>query len=193
VTQLFRYKLQLRNTFYTHDYSLITLLCAHRTQDLQALLADPSLQSALLSNPATTHPAVTASEAALEPYLTANIALANSTLELESRLQELRQQTHARLLALRGLKQQHEAKLKEAEAAVWEYSPMALKQRLNASVQEQEQVLRDVEETWLDEDGMASEKEVAEMMRRVKEAKKVAFLRQERKARWDEARVGGWR
>jgi hypothetical protein len=129
----------------------------------------------------------------LEPYLTANIALANNTLELESRLQELRAQTQSRLLALRGLKQQHEAKLKEAEAALWEYSPMALKQRLNASVLEQEQLLRDVEEGWLDEDGLASEKEVAELVRRVKEVKKLAFLRQERKARWDEARVGGWR
>jgi hypothetical protein len=178
---------------YLQECSLIISTCADRTQDLQALLADPSLQSALVANPTTTHPAVTASEAALEPYLTANITLANSTLELESQLQELRQQTQARLLALRGLKQQHEAKLKEAEAAVWEYSPMALKQRLNASVQEQEQHLRDVEENWLDEDGMASEKEIAEMVRRVKEAKKVAFLRQERKARWDEARVGGWR
>ena len=70
---------------------------------------------------------------------------------------------------------------------------MALYQRLSASVTEQEQLLRGVEESWLEEDGVASGAEVEGFVRRVKEARKVVFLRGERKGRWDEGRVGGWR
>ena len=40
---------------------------------------------------------------------------------------------------------------------------------------------------------MASDREVGDFVRWVKEARKVAFLRRERKSRWDEGRVGGWR
>lgn len=81
----------------------------------------------------------------------------------------------------------------ETEQALREFSPMALYQRLNASVQEQELLVRGVEESWLEDEGVASEREVSEFVRRVKEARKVAFLRRERKGRWDEGRVGGWR
>jgi hypothetical protein len=70
---------------------------------------------------------------------------------------------------------------------------MALYQRLSASAQEQEQLVRGLEESWLDEGGMASDREIGEFVRRVKENKKTAFLRAERKRRWDEGRVGGWR
>ena len=72
---------------------------------------------------------------------------------------------------------------------------MALYQRLSGSVQEQEQLLRGMEESWLEEEqgATASEREVGEFVRRVKEARKVGFLRGERKERWDEGRVGGWR
>jgi hypothetical protein len=34
---------------------------------------------------------------------------------------------------------------------------------------------------------------VGEFVRRLREAKKVAYLRRERKDRWDDGRVGGWR
>lgn len=70
---------------------------------------------------------------------------------------------------------------------------MALYQRLSASVNEQDQLVRGIEESWLDEGGVASEREVSDFVRQVREAKKVAFLRRERKERWDEGRVGGWR
>ena len=70
---------------------------------------------------------------------------------------------------------------------------MALYQRLNASVQEQDLLVRGVEESWLEDEGVASEREVSEFVRRVKDGRKVAFLRRERKGRWDEGRVGGWR
>jgi hypothetical protein len=70
---------------------------------------------------------------------------------------------------------------------------MSLYQRLSASVTEQELLVRGVEESWLDEEGQVSEREVEAWLRRVKDVRKTAFLRRERKERWDEGRVGGWR
>lgn len=91
------------------------------------------------------------------------------------------------------MEQQHRSKIAETEKALEQFSPMALYQRLSASVQEQEQLVRGIEESWLEEGGIAGEREVEGFVRRVKEARKVAFLRGERKERWDEGRVGGWR
>lgn len=125
--------------------------------------------------------------------MNSNISLASAILEQEARLSSLRDRTQSRLLALRALEQQHRSKIAETEQALREFSPMALYQRLNASVQEQELLVRGLEESWLEDEGVASEREVGEFVRRVKEARKVAFLREERKGRWDEGRVGGWR
>lgn len=70
---------------------------------------------------------------------------------------------------------------------------MALYQRLNSSVQEQDAFVKGIEDSFLEESGIASDRELADFVRRVREAKRVAFLRTERKERWDEGRVGGWR
>ncbi|PPJ53611.1 hypothetical protein CBER1_00296 [Cercospora berteroae] len=161
--------------------------------DLQDVLNTPSLQSALLGSPHTTHPAVPASEQHLTPLVQSNIAATSQLMETEARLAALREQTQSRLLALRALEQQHRSKISETEAALRDFSPQALYQRLNASVQEQELLLRGIEESWLEEDGIASEREVTEFVRRAKDARKTAFMRRERKSRWDDGRVGGWR
>lgn len=72
---------------------------------------------------------------------------------------------------------------------------------------EQEGVCGAVEESFLEEGGggdggsgngggeggLATEREVAEWVRRYREARKVYYLRWERRERWDEGRVGGWR
>lgn len=163
------------------------------TADLHDLLQNPELQAALLNDPSTTHPAVPASQQPLQPLIETNIALADSLLQLEARLSRQREQTQSRLLALRALEQQHRSKLAETEDALQSFSPMALYQRLSASVQEQEQLVRGLEESWLDEGGVASDREIGEFVRRVKEDRKTGFLRAERKRRWDEGRVGGWR
>jgi hypothetical protein len=126
------------------------------TYDLHQLLQDRDLQSALLNNPHTTHPAIPASETPLQPLIESNLALADSLLQLEARLNRQREQSQSRLLSLRALEQQHRAKLSETEDALQTFSPMALYQRLSASVQEQEQLVRGLEESWLDEGGMAS-------------------------------------
>lgn len=114
-------------------------------------------------------------------------------LQLESQLLSLRSSTQSRLLALRALEQQHRSKITETERELSEFSPPALYQRLNASVQEQDSLVKGIEESFLEEGGAASDREVQEFVRRVREARKVAFLRNERKMRWDEGRVGGWR
>ncbi|KAK0934366.1 hypothetical protein LTR29_014028 [Friedmanniomyces endolithicus] len=163
------------------------------TADLHAILQDQTLQTALLDNPDTTHPAVPASQQALYPLIDTNIHLASSLQDLEAHLTTLRSQTQSRLLSLKALEQQHRSKLAETENALVDFSPMALYQRLSAGVREQDEFLWGVEESWLEEEGIASEREVAEFVRRVKEGKRVAFLRRERKGRWDEGRVGGWR
>ena len=151
------------------------------------------MQAALLNDPRTTHPSVPASQEPLQQLLDNNVALATSLQQVESRLTQQRAATQSRLLALRALEQQHKSKILETEEALRNFSPMALYQRLNASLQEQEALVKGIEESFLEEGGVATDRELADFMRRLREAKKLAFLRAERKERWDEGRVGGWR
>lgn len=163
------------------------------TQDLRELLESPDLQTALLNNPDTSHPSISASQEPLQHLLESNISLASSLQQLEYRLSHQRSATQSRLLSLRALEQQHRAKIVETEDHLRQFSPMALYQRLNSSMQEQDALVKGIEESFLEEGGTASDKEVADFVRRVREAKRIAFLRTERKERWDEGRVGGWR
>lgn len=110
-----------------------------------------------------------------------------------------RDNVQSRLLALRALERQWRAKQAEQDEALREFSPPALYQRLSASVGEQEALCRGLEESFLEGHGaggtdtVASEREVIEFVRRLREGRKVAYLRAERKERWDAGRVGGWR
>ena len=173
--------------------------CAHtglshsRTQDLHHLLENPELQAALLNSPETSHSSIQASQGPLKQLLESNLALATNLQQLESRLMAQRSATQSRLLALRALEQQHRTKITETEDTLRGFSPMALYQRLNAGVQEQDALVKGIEESFLDQGGAANEREVADFIRRVRDAKRTAFLRTERKERWDEGRVGGWR
>ncbi|KAI9710970.1 MAG: hypothetical protein M1820_002407 [Bogoriella megaspora] len=165
------------------------------TTDLHHLLTTPALQTALLHSPHTTHPSLPKSTSTLHSHLSTNIALASSLETLETQVHHQRQVTQSRLLALRAQEQQHRAKMAETEDALRAWSPMALYQRLAAGVVEQEALCKGVVESFLEEDGrgMAGEREVGEWVRRVREARRTACLRRERKERWDEGRVGGWR
>ena len=69
---------------------------------------------------------------------------------------------------------------------------------------EQEQFVRALEESFLEGgaptgvgdgagEGKAGDREVAEFLKRYREGVKTLVLRGERRARWDEGRVGGWR
>lgn len=73
------------------------------------------------------------------------------------------------------------------------YSPKALYQRLALAVGEAEAVCEAVDESFLEGEGRAGEREVGEFVKRCREGRKGVWLRRERKERWDEGRVGGWR
>jgi hypothetical protein len=170
-----------------------------RTVDLHHVLRTPELQHAIIHNPETAHPSIPASTAPLQALLAQNVALAESLKQLEAHLQHQRESTQSRLLSLRALERQWRAKQAEQDEALREFSPPALYQRLSAAVGEQEALCRGLEESFLEGDivgsanDVASEREVTDFVRRLREGRKVAYLRAERKERWDEGRVGGWR
>lgn len=97
---------------------------------------------------------------------------------------------------MRALEQTWRKKEKELEARLEKFGPREMRARLVASIQEQEAICKAVEEGWIDDpggEGVASEREVVEWLKRVKEGRKLLALRVERRRRWDEGRVGGWR
>jgi hypothetical protein len=160
------------------------------------VLQTPDLQHAIIHNPETAHPSLVASTAPLQALLAQNISLAESLKQLEAHVQHQRDSTQSRLLALRALERQWRDKQTEQDEALREFSPPAMYQRLSAAVGEQESLCRGLEESFLEGEGgdaVASEREVTEFVRRIREGRKVAYLRAERKERWDEGRVGGWR
>ena len=73
------------------------------------------------------------------------------------------------------------------------FSPKALYLRLGSAVAEAEGVCEALEESFLEGEGRAGEREVGEFLKRWREGRKGGWLRRERKERWDEGRVGGWR
>ena len=80
------------------------------------------------------------------------------------------------------------------DRALEPWSPKALHAKLVASIGEQEMLCRALEESFLEsQDGRASEREIAEWVKRYREGRMVLGLRQERRARFEEGRVGGWR
>ena len=74
-----------------------------------------------------------------------------------------------------------------------DFAPPGLYHGLSAAVAEQDALCRGMEESFVEGEGRASERELVEFLRRYREARKVGWLRRERRERWDEGRVGGWR
>ena len=91
------------------------------------------------------------------------------------------------------------------DTALEPWSPKALHARLVSGIMEQEGLCRALEESFLEGmgsgeggnvgfgDGKAGEREVADWVKRYREARKTLGLRRERRARFEEGRVGGWR
>lgn len=166
----------------------------HSKQDLADVLAKQELLAALAHSSITAHPSVAASQEPLQAALEDNISLATHLNELEARLVHLRSSTQAQLLSTHALERQWRQKQLDMDRALAPFSPSALYQRLSSGVQEQEMVCRALEESFLEGDGgVASEREANEWVRRYRESKKLYYSRRERKERWDEGRVGGWR
>ncbi|KAL4905816.1 hypothetical protein BDW74DRAFT_177516 [Aspergillus multicolor] len=161
------------------------------TIDLQTILQTPSLISAL----SATHPSHNSHQESVKALLNYNQDLANHLIDLQSQLTNLRSSTETLLLQHQSLEVSWRKKQSELDEALAPWSPKALYQRLSAGIAEQEAVCLAVEESFLEGEhhGKASEKEVADWVRRVRaEGAKLAG-RREAKARWDEGRVGGWR
>ncbi|OAQ91519.1 Modifier of rudimentary, Modr [Purpureocillium lilacinum] len=197
------------------DGWLPSMLQDKSTQDLAALLASPQLLSGLTHSPSTAHPTLAASHADLSLALAQNARLASHLQMLASHLARQRSATQAQLLATHALERQWRQRQSDMDHALAPFSPASLYQRLAQGVQEQGNVCLAMEESFLEGGGggadgagvgvgaggggdaagggPASEREVADWVRRYREARVEFYLRQERKERWDEGRVGGWR
>ncbi|KAK4128266.1 hypothetical protein N657DRAFT_562267 [Parathielavia appendiculata] len=171
-------------------------------QDLADILANHTLLAALTHSPQTMHPSLRHSHGGLQAALADNMSLASLLADAERRLAHQRGLAQAQLLSTHALERQWHAKQGEMDHALAPFAPASLYQRLAQGVVEQEGICYALEESFLeggggggggDGAGLATEREAAEWVRRYREAKKLYYLRQERKERWDEGRVGGWR
>lgn len=166
----------------------------YRKQDLTKILQDPRLLHAATHSPETAHPSVSASHEQLQSSLNENIELGARLSDLESRVAAERSSAQAQLLSTHALERQWRQKQSELDGALEGFSPTALYQRLGQGVQEQGMMCQALEESFLEGDGgETADREVSEWIRRYREARTLYYLRQERKERWDEGRVGGWR
>ncbi|KAI0593438.1 hypothetical protein F4775DRAFT_501522 [Biscogniauxia sp. FL1348] len=182
-------------------------------QDLAEILGDPALLSALTYGTAVAHPSLAQTQDALQAALQDNVELAGHLSELEARLAHQRAAAQAQLLSTHALERQWRQKQSEMDDALAPFAPAALYGRLTRGLQEQEMMCHALEESFLDgggatagaddgagtgngagdDRGVATERETLEWVRRYREARKLFYLRQERKERWNERRVGGWR
>ncbi|KIX05025.1 uncharacterized protein Z518_05897 [Rhinocladiella mackenziei CBS 650.93] len=168
--------------------------------ELHPLVNNPSLIASL----ASTHPSYASSLAPLQDAIQANIQLAQQVTQLESQVRQLRDDTAQLLLNHTSLQTQWRRKQSDMDDALSPWGPRQMYQRLLSSINEQEALLRAMHESFLegsnDDDayygggnGKATEKEVTEWVRRIKEGATTLEKRREMRARWDEGRVGGWR
>ncbi|OBT78095.1 hypothetical protein VF21_02748 [Pseudogymnoascus sp. 05NY08] len=163
-------------------------------QDLEEILRNPELLSATCHSRDTAHPSTSASDESLQAALRENIAVASHLNDVEARLSHLQASTQAQLLSAHALERQWRQKQSDMDRALSPFSPSSLYQRLGAGVQDQEGVCQALEESFLEGDGaVATEREITEWVRRYRDAKRLYYSRRERKERWDEGRVGGWR
>ncbi|KAI1817904.1 hypothetical protein GGS20DRAFT_422800 [Poronia punctata] len=174
-------------------------------QDLAEILGSPSIIQALTMSPTTMHPSLKQSQDSLLALLDENVKLAQHLTELEGRLANQRASTQAQLLSAHALDRQWRAKQSDMDMALAPFAPAAHYNRLTQALQEQEMLCAAMEESFLeggahggssdDHAGanLASEREILDWVRRYREARRLYYLRQERKERWNERRVGGWR
>ncbi|KAI1345372.1 hypothetical protein F5Y01DRAFT_320836 [Xylaria sp. FL0043] len=177
-------------------------------QDLAEILSSPSLLQALTVSPTTMHPSLVQTQDVLLAALAENVSLAQHLAELETRLAHQRASTQAQLLSAHALDRQWRSKQADMDTALAPFAPNALYARLTQALQEQEMLCAAMEESFLEGDGpqvaansradgsgggLATERETLDWVRRYREARRLFYLRQERKERWNERRVGGWR
>ncbi|RVX70177.1 hypothetical protein B0A52_05510 [Exophiala mesophila] len=178
--------------------------------ELQSLLNNPTLIASL----ASTHPSYASSMVPLQNAIQGNIQVAQQVSQLEAQVRKLRDETAQLMLNHTSLQTQWRRKQTEMDDALAPWGPRQMYQRLLSSISEQENLLKAIQESFLDGTGAddvaagaagyyggmpgagggkASEKEVSEWVRRIREGATTLERRREMRARWDEGRVGGWR
>ncbi|KAL6242135.1 hypothetical protein RBB50_011047 [Rhinocladiella similis] len=164
--------------------------------ELHPLVNNPSL----LASIAATHPSYASSLGPLQAAINANVQLAQQVSQVETQLRQLRDETGQLLLNHASLQTQWRRKQSEMDDALSPWGPRQMYQRLVSSISEQEALLRATQESFLEgstnddmSHGKASEKEVNDWVRRIREGATTLEKRREMRARWDEGRVGGWR
>ncbi|MCJ1292186.1 hypothetical protein MMC34_003736 [Xylographa carneopallida] len=156
--------------------------------DLVQLLTSPHLLAALSLPPPSTPPLPH-----LTVLLTHSLSLATTLTHLSTHLTTLRASTSTHLLHLHALERQWRQKQAQVDDALAPFAPKALHQRLGASIAEQEAYVAALEESFLEGEGRAGEREVGQVVKRWREGRRVLEVRRERRERWEEGRVGGWR
>lgn len=174
--------------------------------ELQTLLNNPTLVASLASS----HPSYASSLVPLQTAIQGNVQVAQQVSQLEAQVRKLRDETAQLMLNHTSLQTQWRRKQSEMDDALAPWGPRQMYQRLLSSISEQENLLKAIQESFLDgagdDDvgggaggmpggggGKASEKEVSEWVRRIREGATTLERRREMRARWDEGRVGGWR
>ncbi|KAK5044935.1 hypothetical protein LTR84_010307 [Exophiala bonariae] len=168
--------------------------------ELQTLVNNQTLLASL----ASTHPSYASSLVPLQDAIQANVQTSQQISQLEAQLRKLRDETAQLLLNHTSLQNQWRRKQSEMDDALSPWGPRQMYQRLLSGITEQESVLKAMQESFLEgsnsddgyygsADGKASEKEVTEWVRRIREGATTLEKRREMRARWDEGRVGGWR
>ena len=161
--------------------------------DLEKLLQTPSLLAGLLHHPDSQPAILEHSNSALREQLEATSQLAQHVSNQSRQVQEERARTQALLLRTRGAEQTFRTRQHAHEDAIEAFSPRALHRRLAQATREGEDELRVVQDSFLNAQGIASERDVQEWLRSMRRAREVVELRKERGERWAEGRVGGWR
>ncbi|RPB08883.1 hypothetical protein P167DRAFT_567593 [Morchella conica CCBAS932] len=139
-----------------------------------------------------THPHAQQHEATLTAALHRNADLAARLSALEPRLHTARDGAERALLDARMKEREWRAREKEMYQSLQPFSSPALYSRLVNAVADAEAVAEAMAESFLEEGG-GDGRDVGEFVREYRALRKTYHLRRERKERWDEGRVGGWR
>ncbi|KAF3078655.1 hypothetical protein TWF569_011945 [Orbilia oligospora] len=160
------------------------------------------------------HPSSPQNLTSLTTSLSSNAAYAKRLQSLNAAVDHQRATTSSSLLKTRQLERSWREKENEMDVALNRFSARALHARLGQAVGEADAVSRALEESFLEDDGLGdadgeyiggagvgggggsgvkASKDVDNFVKSYRGVRALYHLRKERKERWDENRVGGWR
>jgi hypothetical protein len=169
-----------------------------RIEAISDLLHRPNAISRLSHDADSPSPSLLASPSTVQSRIEQNIALASNIVKLERDVYQMRTIVRNQLLTTHALERQWKQKETELDSALRHLSPSALYLRLQQGSLEQLRACSAIEQGFFsgrenDElEAPASEKVFQEQLNNYVAAKRLAYLRYERRNRWDEGRVGGW-